>query len=127
MSQNGPRWFLKGSIDDVGVYNNALNATDMAMVNGLGRTGGIGLDQLDEAQTLWSVGGTAVIGGATWQKVTGLSGSLGDYSGTVAGGDATIVLDGSGNGLQVIPEPSSGLLLIAGAVGLGLLRRKLRG
>jgi hypothetical protein len=116
LGADGPRWYLQGTIDDVGVYSNALTTTDMALVNGLGRTGGIGLDQLSAAQTLWSEGGTATFGGATWQKVTGLSGSLGDYSGTVANLDATIVLDGSGGGLQVIPEPS-----IPALCGLALL------
>jgi hypothetical protein len=103
LNADGPRWYLKGSIDDVGVYSNALTVTDMALVNGLGRTGGIGLDQLDEARALWAgnVGDTAIIGGATWQKVSGLTGTLGDCSGTVAGGDAVIVLDGSGIGIQV--------------------------
>jgi hypothetical protein len=119
------RYFVDGFIDDVGVYSTAFTATDLALVNGLGRTGGIGLDQLSAAQALWSGGGTATIGGATWQKVTGLSGSLGDYSGTVADLDATIVLDGSGGGLQVIPEPASLGMLGAAAVAM-LLRRRFR-
>ncbi len=103
-AEGAGRWFLQGSIDDVGVYNNALDAASMALVNGLGRTGGIGLDQLEAAQTLWagSVGDTAVIGGATWRKVSGLPGSMGDWSGTVAGADARIVLDGAGNGIRVV-------------------------
>ncbi|MCX6998432.1 MAG: PEP-CTERM sorting domain-containing protein [Kiritimatiellaeota bacterium] len=127
-SYQGGRWDFGGTIDDVGVFNNATDAAGIALVNGLGRTGGIGLDQLSAAQTLWggSVGGTATVGGATWEKkASGLGAALGDWSGSVAGGNAKIVLDGSGYGLQVIPEPST--LSLAGLILAGLmLRRRIR-
>ncbi len=80
------------------------------MINGLSRTGGIGLDQLGAALALWAgnAGDTAVIGGATWQKVADLTGSPGDWSGSVAGADAVIVLDHSGGGIRVLTGPPSG-------------------
>lgn len=52
-------------------------------------------------------------------------GTLNGVSG-YAGGDTTHQTV-TGFQLDVIPEPASGLTLFAGAVGLGLLRRKLRG
>jgi NAD(P)H-flavin reductase len=61
-----------------------------------------------------------LIGGYLWQKVTGLSGAVGDYGGTTTAGTAYIVTGALGNGIQVtaVPEPSSVLLV---ASGLGLL------
>jgi hypothetical protein len=113
---------FEGTIDDAGYFNNALNAADVSLINGLGRTGGIGLDQLDEAQALLalSTGSSALIGGYTWERVAGLTGTTGDFGGTAAGGNAFIVTDALGNGIQVtaIPEPSSVLLV---ASGLGVL------
>ena len=122
----GGRWDFDGNIDDVGVWNSNEGADTIALINGLGRTGAIGLDQIDEAQALWagSLGDTATIGGAPWQKVSGLSGSLGDWGGSVAGVDAYIVLDNSGNGVKVIPEPATMVLLGLGGIGLLLRRRR---
>jgi hypothetical protein len=121
---------FNGRIDDVGFFNNASVASDAAIINGLGRLNGLDLTYLDEAQGLWagSIGGTASIGGKTWEKVTGLTGSLGDIGGTWAGNNAFIVLDGSGNGIALaIPEPSSAAVL-ASVVALGFagLRRRRR-
>lgn len=119
----------KGDIDDAGLFNAGLTATDVALIHGLGRTGGIGLDQLDEAQALLGgpIGSTSIIGGATWQHVSGLAGSLGDFGGTVAGGDAYVVTSASGDGiLQVVPEPSTGMAA-AGILAGTLLRRRRMG
>lgn len=97
----------------------------MALINGLGHTGGIGLDQLDEAQALngMTIGSRAQIGSATWEKVSGLSGTTGDFGGSVSGGDAFIVTDAAGVGVRVIPEPSTLALLIP---SLPLLFRRRR-
>jgi hypothetical protein len=115
-----------GLIDDVGVWNNALAATDAALVNGLARIGDNNLSALASAAALWGglVNDTAVINGVMWEKVTGLSGSLGDWSqiGGANGSGSFIVLDGSGGGLVVIPEPSASLLAVFGLCGL--LRRR---
>jgi hypothetical protein len=118
---------FKGEADDVGLFDTGLFAADAALINGLGWTGAIGLDQLDEAQALngMTIGSVGMIGGAQWQKVTGLAGGLGDFGGTVAGGNAFIVTDNLGDGIQVVPEPVSGALL-AGAVAALALRRSRR-
>ena len=118
---------LKGQADDAGLFDVGLIDADVALINGLGLTGGIGLDQLDEAQALnaMTTGSVAQIGSVMWQKVSGLSGAVGDFGGTVSGGDAFIVTDSAGNGIQVIPEPASAGLIALGFFGL-INRRRLR-
>lgn len=118
--------FWQGLIDDTAIWDNALGEIDLALLNGLGRIGTNDASTLDAAAALWggAVNDTALINGTTWQKVSGLTGDLGDWS--QVGGDngvgSFIVLDGSGAGIQIIPEPAVALL---GAFGLlGLLRRR---
>lgn len=99
-----------GQLDDVGLFYNGggsglvLTPADAALINGLGRTGAIGLDQLASARNLAnaSVGATASIGGATWQRASGLTGVIGDWGGSVANGNAFIVTGASGNGIRVV-------------------------
>jgi len=118
--------FFQGLIDDVGIWSSALGATEIALVNGLGRIGDNDLSTLAAAATLWGgvLDDTAVINGATWQKVAGLTGSPGDWSqvGGDNGAGSFVVLDASGGGIQIIPEPSAALLGLLG--GLALFRRR---
>lgn len=118
---------FSGHADDAGLFNTGLVAADIALINGLGLTGGIGLDQFDEAQALNAMvtGSSAQIGSFMWQKTSGLPGALGDFGGTASGGDAYIITDDMGNGIQVIPEPTGAALVIIGLVGL--LNRRCRG
>ena len=118
-----------GFIDDVGLWDEAIPAVGAALLNGLGRIGDNDLSWLADARTLWagSDGDTATINGVRWQKVAGLTGVLGDYEqvGGANGLGSYIVLDGSGGGIQVIPEPTAAIELV-GLVLLGLLRRRRR-
>ena len=119
---------FNGALDDAGYFDNDLFASDAALIYGLGQTGGIGLDQLDEAQALNNMltGSTGLIGGFSWQKASGLSGTTGDFGGSVGGGDAFIVTDASGNGIQLVPEPCAMGLLVVGVSALGMFRRRNR-
>lgn len=122
--QLGP---FSGAVDDVGIFSGALTASDVALIHGLGQTGRLGLEWFEDAQTLAAatVGTTALIDGTSWQRVSGLSGETGDWGGSVAGGDAFIVIDSEGNGIQVVPEPSA-LGGVALAMGAFVLRRRRR-
>lgn len=121
-----PERNFHGHIDDVGIWDTALAPVDAALVHGLARIGNNNLSSHDEAAALWGglVDDTAVINGTTWKKVTGLTGAAGDWSQTngANGAGSFIVLDGSGGGLQIIPEPSGTILGLLGA--LAILRRR---
>lgn len=113
--------FWQGLIDDAGIWASAVGATDVALLNGLGRIGNNDLSTLAPAAALWAgaVNDTAVINGVTWQKVTGLTGALGDWSqvGGNNGVGSFIVLDGAGGGLRITAAPD--LLSWVGTVGGG--------
>jgi hypothetical protein len=115
-----------GDLDDVGLFDTALGASDAALVNGFGRLGGIGLEWLDEAQALngMTLGSSAAIAGLQWEKVGGLTGTTGDFGGTIAGENAYIVTANDGTGLQMIPEPASAALAGAAALALAARRRR---
>jgi hypothetical protein len=117
---------FNGALDDAGYFDTDLFAADAALIFGLAQTGAIGLDQLDEAQSLnnMQTGSTALVGGLPWQKASGLTGTTGDFGGTVAGDNAFIVTDASGNGLQLVPEPTAVGLLMIGLGALGATRRR---
>jgi hypothetical protein len=118
---------FNGALDDAGFFNTALTAADISLINGLGQTGSLGLDQLGAAQSLngSANGTTSSFGGFTWEKVTGLTGATGAYGGTTAAGNAFIVTDGAaGTGIEVVPEPVTGGLLLLGFGLLGLRRRR---
>jgi len=118
---------FSGALDDVGVFNSALTAADVALINGLGQLQSVGLDQLDEAQALnaSAVGSAGDIGGFPWFKVDGLTGETGDYGGSLATGDAYIITDGvAGIGITVAPEPHTAVLLACGAIAWGARRTR---
>lgn len=96
---------LVGCLDDMGIWKNrALSATDVAILNGLGRVQGSSLSCLDAAAALWagSVGGQATIDAVRWEKAAGLRGKPGDCGGSKATGDGFIILDESGGGLRMV-------------------------
>jgi hypothetical protein len=117
---------FNGALDDAGVFNTALTAADIALINGLGQTASVGLDQLDEAQALnaSTVGTGMDIGGVTWFKTDNLSGETGDYGGSLSTGVAYIITDGAaGLGITNVPEPHSLILLACGALAAASRRR----
>jgi autotransporter-associated beta strand protein len=113
--------FWQGLIDDAGIWTSAVSATDVALLNGLGRIGNNDLSTLAPAAALWAgaANGTAVINGVTWQKVTGLTGAPGDWSqvGGNNGVGSFIVLDGAGGGIRITAAPN--LLTWVGTAGGG--------
>lgn len=96
-----------GWIDDFGVVSRTLSATEVTLVHGLGKFG-IGLAEFSGARTLLSApaGTVAIIAGKPWETVaSGLPGAVGSVAGSLAAGDASIVI-ASGRGLRMLPAPS---------------------
>lgn len=124
-SVTGPTSFFTGSIDDAGLFT-SLTAADAALINGLGRTGGLGLDVLGDAQALLaaSLDSTAVFGGTTWKHVTGLTGVVGAWGGSVAGQDAYIVTGLGGEGIVQVPEPGACIAIGTAMAGFLACRRR---
>ncbi|MCC6683404.1 MAG: PEP-CTERM sorting domain-containing protein [Phycisphaeraceae bacterium] len=94
-----------GLIDDVGLWTSAKSAEEIALIAGLGKFVGMGLNvySIDSVlATFNAASGSAGAGGYAWNYVTGLaSTTIGETGGTVGGGDAWIALDASGNGVQI--------------------------
>lgn len=91
-----------GNLDDFGLFSVARGGVDAALIHGLGRVGH-DLRSLEVARGLWlSPSGTqAIVGEQLWEKVSGLSGGLAAYGGSKLDGDAFIVLDEFGNGIEM--------------------------
>jgi hypothetical protein len=130
--QLAPPRYVDGMIDDMGFWSDSLEPEQIALTHGLGKFALVDLDDqaIDDGLTVFdNTSGTFTAGGQTWQYATGLGGGsdpVGTTGGSVAGNDAYIVLDDSGNGVQLIPEPSAAILLLAGLIGFGAIRRKVR-
>jgi hypothetical protein len=117
-----------GMLDDFAYWHNeAIDGVEVALIHGLGRFSLVTLDDASIAnvRAAWmaGAGNSATSGAQTWHFASGLTGVTGTTGGTVAGGDAFIVLDGTnGTGVSLIPEPGS--LATLAAAGLLLRRRR---
>jgi hypothetical protein len=116
--------FFGGLMDDAGLWNQALTATQVKAVYNTPRVAGLdttGLYNLTNMEKLFKVyDGTladATIGTLTWNKVTNLTGhSAGDA--WTSGGQYYLQLGADGSGVATIPEPGTLALLAGGLVGL---------
>ncbi len=101
-SPNDRDW--DGSLDDFGIYSETLTALDAALIHGMGRFKASKLTLLPDYRTLANaaVDTQAFIDGTAWKKVSGLSGTVGTTTGTIAAGNATLVT-GTGVGIQMMP------------------------
>ena len=115
---------LGGLLDDMVVMSNTISAEDVALINGLGRLAGVSLANYTEMEAVKAAfangpGSSAIAGGLTWTYASDLgSTTIGTIGGSAATGDAFIVLDSAGNGISLVPEPGTFLLLATGLFGL---------
>lgn len=92
-----------GAIADIGVWNAALSAQQIALINGLGvfQRAGLNDSSISSLLAIYNAqGGTAAVGAFVWGYATGLSGTIGATGGSDLTTNADIVLDGSGNGVR---------------------------
>ncbi len=103
---------FSGIVDDVGYWNSAIDAVDIALIHGLGRFSSIdlsdpGIAAVRDAWTL-GTGGSATAGSQTWYFTEGLTGVTGQIGGTVEDNTAFIVLDGTtGTGVSLVAPMTS--------------------
>lgn len=116
---------LAGLLDDTAILSNSLADKDVALIHGLGRLADVTMDSYTTEITAVAnafdggVGQSATAGGVLWGYASGLgSTTIGTIGGSVAGGNAYIVLDSAGNGVTMVPEPGTFALLAAGLFGL---------
>ncbi len=109
---------IGGAMDELGIWNSLTSHKEIALIHGLGYFTGIDLADGGIAAVLaaFDSQGTGTAGGYDWTYQTGLSGGVGTIGGSIANANAFIVLDASGNGVQVIPEPASLLLFGCGSL-----------
>jgi hypothetical protein len=102
---------LIGALDDVGIYDSAVDGPTIALTHGLGLFAGV--DQVDPAIAAvlaafdLGPGNSAQAGGETWH-VLGPDrmppGEPGKIFGSIGGGDAAIVVDETGAGVSIDSE-----------------------
>lgn len=116
-SPTGLSYYHKGGIDDVGVWSAALNGAEATALYTLGSESALRYGA-EDAQVLFGAFNGQASGvtsdGNTWSYVTGLTGS----AGTVVNNGTALILDASGAGVQIVPEPSTLALLATGLLGL---------
>lgn len=114
---------IGGLLDDLGIWNDALTPQQVALIHGLGHFTGLNLadDSIAAVLQAFNAQGQAEAGGYQWAYQAGLTGNIGTIGGSTADNNAYIVLDGNGNGVQIVPEPAGALL--GGGMLLALGRR----
>jgi len=116
-----------GLMDDTAVFGERLTAGQARSLFTIVNDSALDYDATEMQQLfdLFDAGsGSAVVGGTAWYYADSLVGSAGDTL-NLGGGNFAVVLDGSGNGVSTVPEPSAFLLLGVGLLGLvGWRRRK---
>jgi len=91
-----------GLMDDVAVWTDVLTAQQVAAIYGLGHFSAGNAGDMPQFLNAFTAGTNIALNGIVWMPTNGLSGVLGATGGAVATTNAYVVLDGSGNGMQVI-------------------------
>ena len=91
-----------GDLDEVAIWDRAFNEDDVVALNGLISLEAGNSADLEAFMTGFDSQNIVSVRGVDWEYVTGLSGGIGTTGGTVSGGDASIVLNGSGHGMRMV-------------------------
>ena len=109
-------WALDGTVDDVGLWSNALTAGEVGALYSLANTPALNY-HLGYAQQVFDVhlsAGSADVNGLTWSYTTGLSGALGEVV-DMGSGIYEIKLNTNGTGVTtgtpVLPAPTVAALI----------------
>ena len=121
-----------GSIDDCLLATGpVLTDKQVALLHGLGRLAGVSYgsgtingEELASVLDAYDAQGLAVAGGETWYYSDNVGGgnTIGTIGGSVATGDAFIVLGTDGSGVNLVPEPGCLTLLLGILVAFTALR-----
>ncbi|MGJ8695368.1 MAG: CotH kinase family protein [Verrucomicrobiaceae bacterium] len=98
---HNPADLFNGEIDEVALWDRDFSEADVVGLRGLTLLGGGNAGDLESLMGAFNTQGTALIRGRTWEYASGLGGGMGATGGSVGGENASIVLDGSGNGMQI--------------------------
>ncbi len=99
-----PADLYPGLIDDAAVWDRALTPVEVSTLRGLILLGAGNASHLDPLLAAFAAQGTTQIRGQTWGYTEGLSGAPGTVSGTLAGGEAAIVLETGGRGMRLVAQ-----------------------
>jgi hypothetical protein len=129
-----------GLMDDFGIVSDTVGAQQIALTHGLGRLAGVTLGSLNQAlnntqildvlnaynSQASAVAGEGSAAGTVWYYSSNVGGgsTIGTIGGSVAGGDAFIVLGEDGSGVIIVPEPGTLILLAVGVLGLSFLQSR---
>jgi hypothetical protein len=119
---------FSGLLDEVGLFDTAQTAAQVALINAFPRYDNVALSDPDYADALAVFNnqtGSVTTGTWTWRFATGLTGNLGATG--LSDGTPFVVLDNAGNGLAAIPEPHSLMLLAVAALAGGAFFERRRG
>jgi hypothetical protein len=119
---------FNGLIDDLGVWSETLSANKVKGIHSFAMNSTLNYGQFDVARLYGLTVGqsTTTTDNAVWDYATGLTGNPGELQ--ALGGGLFAMNLGGGTGVQMVPEPSSSILILVGLVGIamrhGLRRQK---
>ncbi len=100
-SPYNPADLFTGLVDDAALWDRAFSPADIVALRGLVLLGAGNASDLDGLMTAFAAQGSTVIRGTSWEYASGLAGALGTTGGSIATGDAFIVLDAAGQGMGI--------------------------
>ncbi|MDB2428947.1 CotH kinase family protein [Akkermansiaceae bacterium] len=105
-----PADLFDGELDDVALWDRDFSSEDVVAIRGLTLLGAGNAGDLESLMTAYDSQGAVEIRSQSWAYATNLTGSAGTTGGSVAVGNAFIVIDDSGNGMQIVGQTEPGIV-----------------